>query len=177
MRKIRKVLRLKYDHKASARFIANSCGISRSIVADYLQRAIQAQLSWPLPEELDDTHLEQLLFKSSQQIPPDQRPLPDWEYIQKELRRKNVTRFLLWQEYKTSHPEGLQYIRFCSRFVDWRGRQDLVMRQDHKAGEKMFVDYAGQQVPIINRQSGEAQLAEIFVAVLGARSYAYCEAN
>lgn len=177
MRKIREVLRLKYDNKVSDRFIANSCGISRSTVADYLQRVTLAQLSWPLPTEIEDADLEQLLFTSPQHIPEDQRPLPDWEYIQKELRRKGVTRFLLWQEYKASHSDGFQYTQFCSRFREWRGRQDLVMRQDHKAGEKLFVDYTGQKVPIVDRRTGEAQFAEIFVAVLGASNYTYCEAT
>jgi len=177
MRKIREVLRLYHDHKLKIRPIATSCCIGHSTVAECLRRAADAGLSWPLPADLDDERLEQLLFPPPPSIPADQRPLPDWDYVHKELRRKGVTRFLLWQEYKSSAPDGLQYSQFCDRYLQWRGRQDLVMRQVHKAGEKLFVDYAGQTVPVIDRRTGEVQFAEVFVSVLGASSYTYCEAT
>ena len=177
MRKIREVLRLKYQHQASVRKIAESCQISRFTVAEYLRRAILADLSWPLSPEVNDESLEQLLFPVTPSNTRDERPLPDWEYIQNELRRKGVTRYLLWQEYKASNPEGVGYSQFCDRYRIWHGSRDLVMRQNHKAGEKMFVDYAGQQVPITNRGNGEEQFAEIFVATLGASSYTFCEAT
>ncbi len=177
MRKIREVLRLKHVHEASERSIATSCSVGRTTVAKYLRRAADAGLSWPLPDRLDDEQLDQLLFPSALQVPPGQRPLPDWDYVHKELRRKGVTRFLLWQEYKSSNPTGLGYTQFCDRYLRWRGRQDPVMRQVHKAGEKQFVDYAGQTVPITDRVTGEVRFAEVFVAVLGASSYTFCEAT
>jgi len=177
MRKIREVLRLKHIHEASERAIATSCSVGRTTVAEYLRRASDAGLSWPLPDGLDDDQLEQLLFPSARQVPSDQRPLPDWDYVHKELRRKGVTRFLLWQEYKSVHPAGLGYTRFCDRYLQWRGRQDPVMRQVHKAGEKLFVDYAGHTIPVTDRRTGEVRFAEIFVAVLGASNYLYCEAT
>ncbi|MBU0985505.1 MAG: IS21 family transposase [candidate division Zixibacteria bacterium] len=177
MRKIREVLRLKHVHKASERCIATSCSVGRTAVAEYLRRAAVAGLSWPLPDNLDDEQLEQLLFPLAPEVPADQRPLPDWDYVHKELRRKGVTRFLLWQEYKSCSPTGLGYTQFCDRYLQWRGRQDPVMRQVHKAGEKLFVDYAGHTVPVTDRRTGEVCFAEIFVAVLGASSYLYCEAT
>jgi transposase len=177
MRKIREVLRLKHVHEASERAIATSCSVGRTAVAEYLRRAADAGLSWPLPDGLDDEALESLLFPQASILTAGERPLPDWDYVHKELRRKGVTRFLLWQEYKSSSPAGLQYTQFCDRYLQWRGRQDLVMRQVHKAGEKLFVDYAGHTVPITDRRTGEVLFAEIFVAVLGASSYLYCEAT
>jgi len=177
MRKIREVLRLKHDHGLKARAIAASCSIGRSTVCEYLQRAGEAGLSWPLPTCLDDEALELLLFPPIAHVPACERPLPDWDYIHKELRRKGVTRFLLWQEYKSANPKGLQYTQFCDRYLQWRGRQDPVMRQVHKAGEKLFIDYAGQTVPVTDRRTGEVVFAEVFVAVLGASSHTYCEAT
>jgi len=177
MRKIREVLRLRYGHKQTTRDIGISCSIGRTTVSKYLQRATDAGLSWPLPADLDDESLELLLFPEPPVIPSGERPLPDWNYIHKELRRKGVTRFLLWQEYKSGNEAGLQYSQFCDRYMQWRGRQDLVMRQLHKAGEKLFIDYAGHTVPITSRLTGEVHFAEIFVAVLGASNYTYCEAT
>ena len=97
------------------------------------------------------------------------RPLPDWSEVHRELRRKSVTLSLLWQEYKET-PEGLQYSWFCDQCRAWAGKLDLVMRQDHRAGEKLFVDYAGQTVPVVDRETGGVPQAQVFVAVLGASS-------
>jgi transposase len=177
VRKIREILRLKYLHQASERAIAKSCSVARSTVADYLRRAQDAGLSWPLPVDLDDESLESLLYPPPPPVPDEGRPQPDWDYVHKELRRKGVTRFLLWQEYRVSTTAGLQYSRFCELYQQWRGRQDPVMRQVHKAGEKLFIDYAGHTVPVTDRSTGEVRFAEIFVAVQGASSYLYCEAT
>jgi transposase len=105
------------------------------------------------------------------------RPLPEWPHVHRELRRKGVTLALLWQEYKVEQPEGLQYSRFCERYRAWAKRLDLVMRQEHRAGEKLFVDYAGHTVGVVERESGEVCEAQVFVAVLGASSYTYAEAT
>jgi len=177
MRKIREVLRLKYGHKQTTRAIGTSCSIGRSTVSEYLNRASAADLSWPLPEGLDDEALELLLYPVAPEVQAAARPYPNWEYVHKELRKKGVSRFLLWQEYKSANPTGVQYTRFCDCYSHWRGRQDLVMRQLHKAGEKLFIDYAGHTVPITNRFTGEITFAEVFVAVLGASNYTYCEAT
>ena len=177
MRKIKEVLRLKYDCDLSNEAIASSCGVGRTTVREYLRRAHQAGLSWPLPEEMSDGDLERLLFPPPPSIPGSQRPPPDYTAIHRELRRKGVTLFLLWQEYKEAHPDGYQYSRFCDRYREWAGKLDLPMRQDHKAGEKLFVDYAGQTMPVVDRSTGEIREAQIFVAVSGASNYTYAEAT
>ncbi len=177
MRKIKEVLRLCWAQGLSKRKTARSCGISRPAVDEYLRRAEAAGLSWPLPAELDDGTLEQLLFPAAPTLPAPVRGLPDWSTINRELKRKGVTLFLLWQEYRAQHPQGYQYSWFCEHYRAWQGRLDVVMRQDHRAGEKLFVDYAGQTVPVVDRLTGELREAEIFVAVLGASNYTYAEAT
>ena len=176
MRKIKEILRLKAS-SASNRKIAASCGISRPTVSEYLRRAADAGLSWPLPAELNDTALEAQLFPPIPALPVQARGIPAWPVIHHELKRKGVTLFLLWQEYREQHPFGYQYSWFCERYRQWLGRLDLVMRQDHRAGEKLFVDYAGQTVPIVDPHSGEIHDAQIFVAVLGTSNYTYAEAT
>ena len=177
MRKIKEVLRLKWSKNLSNRRIASSCGIARPTVSEYLRRAEAAGLSWPLPAELDDGRLERLLFPALPHLPAADRGVPDWTHIQRELKHKGVTLFLLWQEYRAAHPDGYQYSWFCERYRAWRGKLDVVMRQDHRAGEKLFVDYAGQTVPVTDRATGEIRDAQIFVAVLGASNYTYAEAT
>lgn len=177
MRKIKEVLRLKWAQGLSNRKIAAACGIGRPTVSEYLRRAEEAGLSWPLPEDLTDTQLEQRLFPPPPALPAEDRGIPDWNHIHRELKHKGVTLFLLWQEYRESRPSGYQYSWFCDHYRTWRGKLDLVMRQDHRAGEKLFVDYAGQTVPIIDRSTGEIKRAEIFVAVMGASNYTYAEAT
>jgi transposase len=176
MRKIREVLRLKYDCDQSIRDISQSCSIGKSTVSDYLLRFSAVGLCWPLPESMDDTALERLLFPSMG-IVRRNRFVPSWPEIHKELKRKGVTLALLWQEYKEQHPDGYQYSWFCHQYADWAGTIDLVMRQEHRAGEKLFVDYAGQTVPIVARMTGEIKQAQVFVAVLGASNYSYAEAT
>jgi transposase len=171
MRQVREVLRLKWLCGLSDRQIARSLRISRPTVAQYLQRATVAGLSWPLPEALDDAALERRLFASSYKQPPAKRPLPDWATMHRELKRQGVTLLLLWQEYKAVTPEGLQYSSFCEAYRKWATRLDVVMRQHHRAGETLFVDYAGQTVPVVNPHTGEVQDASIFIAVLGASNY------
>ena len=177
MRKINKVLRLKYELGRNNREIGLSCGIGSSTVSEYIQRARSAGLSWPLPGEMSETALEQLLFPP----PPPQgsvRRIPDYATIHRELQsRKHVTLHLLWQEYQEQQTDGYQYSWFCQHYREWAGRLDVVMRHEHRAGEKMFVDYAGQTVNIIDRETGEMKPAQIFVAVLGASNYTFAEAT
>jgi transposase len=177
MRKAKEVLRLKWESGLSSRKIAKSCSIARATVAEYLRRAKDAGLSWPLPSGMDEAELDQRLFPSSPSAPSRSRPVPDWPKLHKELKRKGVTLFLLWQEYKEAYPKGYQYSWFCKQYQSWTGKLDIVMRQDHRAGEKVFVDYAGQTVPVVNSTTGEIRQAQIFVAVLGASNYTYAEAT
>ena len=176
MRKIREVLRLYHAAGMSVRAIARSVKASPSTVGEYIRRAEVHGLGWPLPGSLDDGELERRLFPAPAPS-GTRRPLPDWSKVHRELRRKGVTLALLWQEYKASHPEGLQYSWFCEQYRAWASTLDVVMRQEHRAGEKMFVDYAGQTVPVVDRETGEERQAQVFVAVLGASSYTFAEAT
>jgi transposase len=176
MRKIKEVLRLKAEGMSNRR-IAQSCGVSRPTVAEYLNRASQAGLRWPLPNELNDATLEHQLFPDPPTPAQRDQTCPDWLYTNQELKRKHVTLFLLWEEYRALHPKGYQYSWFCERYRQWSGTLDRVMRQDHRAGEKVFVDYAGHTIPIVNQQTGEIHEAQIFIAVLGASNYTYAEAT
>lgn len=176
MRRIKDVLRLQAAG-LSRRQVANSCGIARSTVVEYLKRAEAAGLSWPLPTSVDDAELEKRLFPPAVTIPAEERAMPDWSLVHRELKRQGVTLQLLWDEYKAGHPDGYQYSWFCEHYRAWQGKVDVVMRQDHRAGEKLFVDYAGQTVPVVERDTGEVIEAQIFVAVLGASNYTYAEAT
>ena len=177
MRQIHEVLRLKWAAGLSERQIARSLGLSRPTVAAYVRRAQVAGLSWPLPDGLDAATLEQRLFPSSATPVPTTRLVPDWATVHHELKRKGVTLFLLWQEYKATTPAGFQYSWFCHTYRAWASQLNLVMRQHHRAGETLFVDYAGQGIPIVNAQTGEVHEAALFIAVLGASNYTYAEAT
>ncbi len=178
MRKIKEVLRLKHEMGLSARDIAKSCNIGRGTVSRYLERSRLVGVGWPLAEGLDEAELESLFFPPPPSPGSVPRPEPDWSEVYQELRRRRkVTLGLLWEEYKGRYREGYQYSWFCERYRQWAGRLNLSMRQEHKAGEKMFVDYAGQTVEVIQPLTGEAMSAQVFVAVLGASSYTYAEAT
>lgn len=176
MRTIREILRLKLECQLSARQVALTTGYARSTVGDYLSRFKASGLAWPLPPEVSDTQLERLLFREfgqPQQASAIIRPEPDWAKVHNELRRKGVTLMLLWQEYRLAQPDGYQYAWFCQAYREWCGKLDLVMRQHHLAGEKLFVDFSGTTMPIIDRSTGEIRQAEIFVAVMGASNYTF----
>lgn len=175
MRKIREVLRLKFDRGLSNREIALACSIGRTTVHEYLERAGRAGLKWPV--DIDDEQLDRLLFARGDFGSVTSRPVPEWTEVHKELKRKGVTLCLLWQEYKAAHPDGYQYTQFCELYRAFLGTVDPIMRQKHKAGEKLFVDYAGQTVPVVNSKTGQIREAQLFLAVLGASSYTYAEAT
>lgn len=177
MRKIREVLRLRWDLGLSDRQIAKSCQLSRSTINGYIGRAQVAGLSWPLPAELDDEALEERLFPGSAGVDYSRKAVPDWEGVSKELKRKGVTLFLLWQEYKLEHPSGFEYSSFTLKYRQWRKERNLSMRQHYKAGEKLFVDYAGLTLALTDPSTGEVKDAQVFVAVLGASNYTYAEAT
>ena len=175
MRKIRELLRLKYEVGRSHREIATSLGIANSTVSDYVRRASAGGFSWPLPEGLDDAALEAALFPAP---PPSRvpRPEPNWEDVHRELQRhKGVTLQLLWLEYRTVHANGYGYSWFCERYRAWRGRIDVVMRQVYRAGEKAFVDYAGPKFEVVDRETGEARDIMVFVGVLGASNHTFVD--
>jgi len=177
MPKLIEILRLHYESKLSRRSIATSLNISRSTVTNILTRAETAGVSWPLSaDQQDESHLESLLYPA-----PTGRPRkivePNWNYIHQELRKKAVTLQLLWIEYKQEHTEGYQYSQFCERYRQWRKKLDISMHQQHHGGEKLFVDYAGPTAEVIDPDTGEVREAQIFVAVLGASSYMYVEAQ
>lgn len=178
MRKIREILRLKWDLKCSNKLISCSVNVSSSTVSQCLQRAKKANLIWPLPDELDDEKLTKLLYSPCTDTPKDEYQKIDWQHIHQELKRKHVTLMLLWEEYKTQHANGLSYSRFCQLYRDWSKQLDVWMRQTHKCGEKCFVDYAGMTMPIvIDRKTGEVRECQIFVGCLGASNFTYCEAT
>jgi transposase len=175
MRKIREVLRLKADG-FSKRRIAASLGISATAAMECVQRARRAGLVWPLPEDLSDQALELRLYPPAT-INDEQRPLPSWAEIHRELKRPGVTLQLLWQEYREQHPSGYAYSRFCDLHREWERRLSPTMRQTHIAGERMFVDYSGTKLQLVERTTGEVLTAELFVAVLGASNFTYAEAT
>ncbi|HEC33237.1 MAG TPA: winged helix-turn-helix transcriptional regulator, partial [Chloroflexi bacterium] len=154
MRKIREVLRLKRECGLSNRAIARSCSISHSTVGEYVRRAEEAGLSWPLPEDVDEDRLFELLFPKPPAPGSRSIPCPDWSWVHAELRKKSITLRLLWVEYREEHPTGYGYSQFCALYRKWAKRLNPSMRLTHKAGEKVFVDYAGQTVPIVDPDSG-----------------------
>ena len=177
MRKITEILRLRHACGLSQREIATSIGAAPSTVADYLRRATLAGLGWPLAADITEADINRLLFPPPSAVPLALRVAPDWAWVHRELRKKGVTLFLLWQEYRACHPDGYRYSWFCHRYREWAGRLDLVMRQEHRAGEKCFVDYAGHTVPVTDQYTGEIRQTQVFVAVLGASNYTYCDAT
>jgi transposase len=178
MRQIREVLRLYHDAHLSERQIASVCRMGKGTVQRYLQRAAAGNISWPLPEPLDDTQLERLLFPPAAPSGGEAKPLPDFIKIHQELKsHRNVTLQLLWQEFKEQQPNGVNYSWFCQQYRDWARHLDVVLRQDHRAGEKTFVDHAGDTIDVIDPATGQRHPAYVFVAVLGASNYTYAEAT
>ncbi len=177
MRKIREVLRLRFEAGLSIRQVASSAGIAPSSVGEYQRRFVASGLTWPLPAGLSESELVRLLYPPAPCMPAETRSVPNWVVVHQELRRPGVTLMLLWEEYRAECPEGFGYSWFCEHYRLWAGKLDLVMRQTHRAGEKLFVDYAGQIVEIIDRSTGEVRQAQLFVAVLGASNYTYAEAT
>ena len=173
MRNIREVLRLHLGQGLPQRVIAQSLRLGLGTVNGYVGRARRVQLGWPLPDGLDDERLEALLFPPMPDVPVDQRPVPDWAQVHGEMRRPDVTIALLWEEYRAAAPDGFGYSWFCDLYREWAGRLKPTLRQVHPAGERLFVDFAGRTVPVVEGASGEERQADIFVAVLGASSFTF----
>ena len=179
MRKIREVLRLRFAHGLSQRAIGHSLRLSIGAVNSYLSRARLAGLNWPLPEGFSDAQLEALLYPPPPDVATERRPVPDWAVVHRELRRPNMTLSLLWEEYRIGPgvQDGFGYSWFCDLYREWAGRLKPTLRQVHTAGERVFVDFAGHTMEVIDGATGEIRRAEIFVAVLGASSYIFAEAT
>jgi transposase len=175
LRKIREVLRLKYEVCLSNRAIARVCRVSNSTVGDYVARAQAAGLGWPLPEGLGEEELYRRLFPDQEIKVRQERPLPNWEEIHRELSRSGVTRVLLWQEYREQHPQGYGRTQFFAHYQRWNREHTTSLRLPHKGGEVMEVDYAGMTLPITDPKTGEISQAAVFVATLPASSYLYAE--
>jgi len=175
MRRIKEVLRLKFEFHMDDRQIGRSCNIPHSTVANYLRRAAAAGFAWPLTPDISDADLEMKLFPT---VPVNREvPMPDFAAMREEMvRHKHLTLELLWQEYKQIYPEGYQHSWFCELYGRWARKLDICLRQEYRAGEKMFVDHAGPTVSIVDRDTGLVKEASIFVAVLGASNYTFCEA-
>lgn len=177
MRKIKEVLRLKWENNLSNRQIAKSCSISHSTAKDYLHRAELAGLSWPLDPKLDDAAIENLLFPLIKKQRADSGRMPNMEYLYQEMKKKGVTLQLLWYEYKQDNPDGYQYSQFCHLYRQWINKLDVTLRHQHRAGEKLFLDYAGQTVPIIDPTTRQIHEAQIFISALGASNYTFAKAT
>lgn len=176
MKKTKEILRLRFDLGLDNRQIARSLKISHSTVGKYLKKAQSVGITWPLDESLSDEAIEAMLF-GKKPAAERSKPLPDVEYIRRELSKKGVTLMLLWQEYLKDNPDGYRYTQFCEYFRQYQKSLDVSLRMPHKAGEKMFVDYAGQTMFVVDKDTGEAKEVQIFVSVLGASDYIFTEAT
>ena len=183
MRRIREVLRLKHELGCSQREISSATGLSKGSVAKYLKRAEAAGITWAVARDLDERELESRLFDKPANPKTGERVPIDMAWVHREMRRKGVTLQLLWVEYTeaASHDElgrrAYRYSQFCDRYRKYRGRCEATMRQTHRAGEKVFIDYSGMKPTIADRETGEVIEVELFVAALGASSYTFAEAT
>src|ERR1700694_2841892 len=179
MRHVREIIRLKFSAGISMREIARRLGIAASTVRETLRRFEGAGLGWPLPDGMSDGDLEAALYANHGTKRGHRRHAePDWPTVHRELKRKHVTLVIVWDEYIAANPGGDSYSRFCELYRGFESKLSPTMRQTHAAGERLFVDYAGDGVPVvIDRLTGEIRKAQIFVAVLGASSFTYAEAT
>jgi transposase len=179
MRRVREMLRLTLDGGLSVSDAARRMGVARSTVREMAARFERSGLCWPLPLDLTDADLETRLYGEAGARRGDRRrPEPDWAALNRELKRKHVTLQILWDEYIEAHPDGYRYSRFCDLYRGWEGRLPVTMRQTHLGGDKLFVDYAGDTVPVIvDRRTGETRAAHLFVAVMGGSSLSFAHAS
>ncbi|AEG07054.1 Integrase catalytic region (plasmid) [Sinorhizobium meliloti BL225C] len=179
MRRVREILRYRFEQGLGHKSIAVRVGAAPSTVRETLRRAAIAELSWPLGDDVSDAVLEAALYKAAGTKTGHRRsPEPDWAQVHRELKRKHMTLQILWDEYISRYPEGYRYSRFCDLYRGWAMKLPVTMRQDHAAGDKLFVDYAGDTVTVVvDRLSGKTRQAHLFVAVLGASSLSYAQAR
>jgi transposase len=177
MRRLRELLRLRYEAGLSHRSIAQACAVGLGTVTSYVQRAAAAGLAWPLPDDLDDATLEARRFARPKFASARNRPVPDWAQLHHELKKPGVTLQLLWLEYRAQHPTGYGHTQFCERYRRWARTLKPSMHQVHRAGEKLFVDFSGQRPHLVDASTGEELAVELFVGVLGASGLIYAEAT
>src|SRR6202049_4729302 len=179
MRQVREIIRLKFSAGISTREIARRLGIAASTVRETLKRFEGAGLGWPLPDGMSDGDLEAALYANHGTKRGHRRHAePDWPTVHRQLNPKHVTLLILWDEYIAANPGGYSYSRFCELSRSFEKTLSVTMRQTHAAGERLFVDYAGDGVPVvIDRLTGEIRMAQIFVAVLGASSFTFAKAT
>ena len=175
MKHIRKIIELHELTGLSVREIKNALNLPKSTVGDYLKTWEAGNLTLEQLRVLNDDQVYTALF--GEKPKGSSRPLPDFAKMNTELKKKHVTRSLLWEEYRAQHPDGLGYSQFCEHYRLWSKKVSVSMRQTHKAGEKLFVDYSGLTMEIIDPKTGEISKAEVFVAALGASGYSYAEAS
>lgn len=178
MRKIKEVLRL-HSLGLTQREIARGCSVGQSTVAEYLKAAAAAHLQWPEVADWDESRLAAALPPKRPAEPKcGPQPEPDFAAIHTELQQdRHLTLLLVWEEYRAQQPEGYGYSRFCELYQRWRRKLEVVLRQEHRAGEKLFVDYAGRTIPVQDPARGEIRQVQLFVAVLGASNYTFAEAT
>ena len=174
MRTVREILRLRLGVGLSADNVAKSCKISKATVLEYEKRFHNSGLSWPVPDEMDDAALKRVVRKPREKGKP-RRDLPDMTYLIEEMRKPHITLYLLWMEYREANPDGYSYTQFCYHYGEAKKKLDLTLRQFHKAGEKVFTDYAGNSLSITNPKNGLKTPVYLFVATLGASSYTFAE--
>ncbi|MCP4994029.1 MAG: transposase, partial [Gammaproteobacteria bacterium] len=178
MRKLREILRLRLSAQLSMRQIRDSLRLSLGAVQKVTSKAHELGLDWEAIEKLDDRELAKAIYPESDTRTSGSLQLPDWKDAYKELHFKHVTKHLLWEEYAQQYPNrSYSYPQYCHLYREWLRKQKRSMCQIHKAGDKLFVDYAGQTVPIVQGDTGEVRFAQIFVAVLGASNYTFVEAT
>lgn len=176
MRNTKEILRKKWELNLTHREVAKSVGVSIGTVTNVVNRALEEELFWSKVEEMDETTLERLLYGITA-APQPKRPLPSPEYIHEELHRVGVTLQLLHIEYLEAYPDGYKYTQFCEHYRRWQKKRGVTMRQIHRAGEKLFVDYSGKKPDIVNPETGEVHAVELFVTALGASNLIYAEAT
>jgi len=176
MSDIEKIIRLNQQSGLSIRQIASALSLRKSTVSDYLRRFRDSGLDLEQIKELSDQQILQSLFPEKVSSDNIQKPLLDYKRIHLELKKRHITRQLLWEEYRESNSHGYGYSQYCQLYKDWAKTLSISMHQIHKAGEKMFVDFSGLKGEVVNSQTGEIEKAEIFVAVLGASGYTFAEA-
>jgi transposase len=160
----------------SFRRISEATGIGKTVVGEYVRRAGVIGITWPVPEDIDDAELERRLFPVPGETAAPRAAI-DWRQVHEEMKRRSVTLVLLWQEYRAEQVDGYGYSRFCDLYGEWRKTISATMRQTHPAGERLFVDYAGDTVPVFDQITNAERPAHIFVAALGASNYTYAEAR
>jgi transposase len=176
MTNIKEVLRLKFACGLSIRKIAACTKVGRSTISEILTRFEKSKLDWPLRDNFSDSELSQVLYR--EKAVSQGKIMPDFAHYFVELKRKGMTKRLLWEEYVAEYQEkAYRYSQFCEHYLSWHKKQKRSMRQIHTAGDKLFIDYCGPTLPVVNPDTGEIRNAQVFVATLGASNYTYVEGS